>query len=447
MTSTYEKLEETLLSGLGLEVKIVHTGGRFFVSESNEEGSNPVSIEELLSLFFAANKLPKQPKKTLMLDTELLGEEELKMLHEKLKAYDISNVLIKGSSPEEEQNKTPTRRAAGFSLRAVASTLSKKALSFAEDHFDRFITFHLRPRHAHSMTTWRADDFSPLSHWAIVLQGPICIEQDFTLETIRLYKNMFPGIKIVLSTWEHEHAAYIEHMIAPEDIETVYNSKPAYPGPTNINFQIVSARAGVERAKELGAQYVMKVRTDQRIYEKNALEFITNTLEYFPASARSGQTKRLAFVHGLPKYSPYQFADLCMGGHITDMLEYWQVEEVKKGEASAFFVSEVYLATSFLTKKKWQFTWDTEQLWEIYRECIVPIDWYMLDLYWFKYERHREHRDRITYTVATPRLDLLRFSEWFNLISNPSKEPPLHAPTLAFRGRVPLIKDQHHFSQ
>lgn len=447
MGSTYEKLEETLISGLDLEVKIVRANGRFFVSGSNEGGNSMVSIEELLSLFFAANKVKGVPKKSLFLNVELLAEEEREALQTILQRYDVSRVQIITSPSEHEVAQAVPQRKFGFSFKAVLSNIAKRLVDYAENHVDQFITFHLRPRHAHSMTTWQSDPFPALSSWALVLQGPVCIEQDFTLETIRLYKNMFPGSTIILSTWEGEYSEYIEQYIVPENIEIVYSTKPPYAGPTNINFQIVSARAGIERAKELGAMYAMKTRTDQRIYEKNSLEFITNTLIYFPASARSGQQKRLTFVHGLPKFSPYQFADLCMGGHIDDMLEYWQVPEVKEGEASAFFVSEVYLATSFLTKKGWSLDWSTKQLWEIYRECLVPIDWYMFDLYWHKYERHREHRDRIAYTIATPRLDLLRFSEWFNLVSNPTKEPQEYTPTMTFRGRVPLKKDQQNFLQ
>lgn len=447
MGSTYENLEETLVSGQDLEVKIIHVDGRFSVSGSNEGNSNPVSIEELLSLFFATNKVKGAPRKSLLLNIEELTDAERDALQTILKRYDVSRVQLITSPSKNEVAQAVHQRKFGFSFKATLSDIAKRLVDYAENRVDRFITFHLRPRYAHSMATWQSDAFSALSDWALVLQGPVCIEQDFTLETIRLYKNMFPGSRIILSTWKGEYSEYIEQHIVPENIKIVYSTKPSYAGPTNINFQIVSARAGIERAKALGATYAMKTRTDQRIYEKNSLEFITNTLTYFPASARSGQQKRLAFVHGLPKFSPYQFADLCMGGHIDDMLEYWQVPEVKEGEASAFFVSEVYLATSFLTKKGWNLNWSTTQLWEMYRECVVPIDWYMFDLYWHKYERHREHRDRITYTIATPRLDLLRFSEWFNLVSNPAKEPPQHTPTMAFRGRVPLKKDQHNFTQ
>ena len=39
---------------------------------------------------------------------------------------------------------------------------------------------------------------------AIMLQGPIVKENDFTYETIKLYQNNFPNAKIILSTWRNE---------------------------------------------------------------------------------------------------------------------------------------------------------------------------------------------------------------------------------------------------
>jgi glycerophosphoryl diester phosphodiesterase len=329
-----------------------------------------------------------------------------------------------------------------FSVRALFSPLLKTVVASFENYLAQFVTFHTRPMWAADMGSWRAEEVPGAVRVAIVIQGPIATEKHFTRETIRLYKSMFNNPIIVLSTWAGEHDAYIATHIAPENIDIIQNEKPPYAGPTNINFQIASTQSGIERAKALGAEYVMKTRADQRVYEKNSMEFLINTLAHFPASARSHQTKRLAFVHGLPKFAPYQFADLWMFGHIDDMREYWSVPHVHKGTESPFFVAEVYLATSYLTKKGWYLTWTTEQLFEIYRESVVPIDWYMLDLYWLKYEKHREHRDRHEYVLTNPRSDLLRYSEWFNLMSNPDKKPPALTHTFFFRGRIPLLTDQ-----
>lgn len=37
---------------------------------------------------------------------------------------------------------------------------------------------------------------------AIVLQGIVAIQDDCTLETVRLYKKIFPSAIIILSTWD-----------------------------------------------------------------------------------------------------------------------------------------------------------------------------------------------------------------------------------------------------
>lgn len=289
-------------------------------------------------------------------------------------------------------------------------------LAVIEKKTGKFITFHTRPIYSKDITH-AADTLVHTPSVAIVLQGPILKKYDFTLETIRIYKKVYKGLTIIVSTWENEEPIYLKK-IREEGVEIVLNKKPAYNGPLNVNYQIVSAKNGVVRAKELGIPYVIKSRTDQRMYNKNILETLHSLTQYFPPSERSGQKKRMVFISNMRKYQPYYLSDTFMFGDTDDVLQYWSVDLVGKDAEYAFFVPEVYFATAFFKSKDWPITWSIKAAWEIYRDCITTIDWSEVDLFWFKYNYFWEHRDYRYTSQHVPSTDYLRFHEWFNIFSD-----------------------------
>jgi len=76
-----------------------------------------------------------------------------------------------------------------------------------------------------------------------------------------------------------------------ENINVVLSKKPDYPGVSNVNFQIVSSSTGIVKAKELGAEYCLKTRTDQRMYAPNIKEFLINLLKTFPVNKEYKQKR------------------------------------------------------------------------------------------------------------------------------------------------------------
>ena len=110
----------------------------------------------------------------------------------------------------------------------------------------RFITVHTRPMYAADMPyagTENSDD----AQCAIVIQGPIRHEKDFTLETVKLYGKHYPAATVILSTWEDENISAFESL-GSEKFKVIRNKKPSNPGGSNINMQIVSTKAGVDKA-------------------------------------------------------------------------------------------------------------------------------------------------------------------------------------------------------
>ncbi|MES2006529.1 MAG: WavE lipopolysaccharide synthesis family protein [Patescibacteria group bacterium] len=279
------------------------------------------------------------------------------------------------------------------------------------------LTFHTRPLYA-SGVTHTSHPLVTSPSCTIVLQGPVLHTERFTLETVRLYKKIYPWARIVVSTWEGEDTEDIEK----EGVEVLYNSRPAYRGPYNVNLQIISAREGVRRAVELGTQYALKTRTDQRMYNPNIFESMVNALTFFPSGPLSKQHSRLLFATGGNIYRPYLLPDMFVFGDARDMLEYWDAPLVAEGAPNpgndSIFRPELYLGSTFLNKKGWQLDWTTTQMWDIYRECFVFFDWSEIDLYWYKYHRYSEYDQRKRYEDRSSANDLMGFMQWLNIMSN-----------------------------
>ena len=136
------------------------------------------------------------------------------------------------------------------------------------DSLPVFLTYHVRPKYAKTVKTESDKTVFDFKRIGLVIQGPIAKKHDFTLESVRLYKRTFNHSVIILSTWEDEDRDYLSQFKA-EGIEIILNKKPLTAGISNRNYQIVSSHAGLLRAKELGAEYGFKTRTDQRIYAVN----------------------------------------------------------------------------------------------------------------------------------------------------------------------------------
>ncbi len=187
-----------------------------------------------------------------------------------------------------------------------------------------FLSFHSRPKFSRNYGLW-PDELRSNNNFAVLIQGQVIKEYDFTLETSKIYKKLFPKSVVILSTWSDENKDYLR-LFKNEDIEVVLNNKPQNPGLLNINYQIVSVYAGIQKAKELGAELVLKTRTDQRIYEVSTKEFLCNLVEAFPVVKGYKQKKRIIGL-GMAtfKYRLSGPSDMLLFGDIEDMLLFWDL--------------------------------------------------------------------------------------------------------------------------
>ncbi len=74
--------------------------------------------------------------------------------------------------------------------------------SILESAAKRYTTYHIRPIKTSGIKL-ESQEFD-YSNFAIAMQGPLLLKNNFTLETLKLYKKYFQNALIILSTWEGE---------------------------------------------------------------------------------------------------------------------------------------------------------------------------------------------------------------------------------------------------
>jgi len=233
-----------------------------------------------------------------------------------------------------------------------------------------FVTIHGRPMYAKTIHTW-SDPLKTAFKTAIVLQGPLVADYNFTVETVRLYKKHFPTTTILIVSINTGSDPVMIATLKEAGAVVVESDKPAIAGLGNVNLQLVSTLAGIKRAKELGAQFVYKTRCDQRMYGVNINEFLLNLIEAFPVVPGFKQKNRIIASSFLTlKYVPYLITDMFQFGQIDDMIQYWSATHdtrtvldkplVTVQDVMDARMAESYLASEYLTAIGRPVTWTIE---------------------------------------------------------------------------------------
>lgn len=321
------------------------------------------------------------------------------------------------------------------SLRSrLISRLLRWGIGHENEAGDYFVTFHHRPKRNDQIGTWPDPDCGTAG-CAIVMQGPIAKEHAFTVETLRLYRRTMPDATLILSTWEDEDPQSLAR-ISDLGVTVVKNRKPALAGLSNINMQIVSASAGMRHAAGLGARWIMKTRTDQRLYEPNVLPFLIGIAEAFPVGGDTPQRNRIIGIgHGSLKFAPYHVTDQTLFGDAQDMLAYWspplQDEAVMarwpEGREATYLnhsiaaliretVPEAYLASRFLMQMGRNLDWTIADSWAAYRDHFCFVDYGTTDFFWLKTQTYTGREYTRSYETMVIRREM-NFLEWMLLYS------------------------------
>jgi len=321
-------------------------------------------------------------------------------------------------------------------LRSVLSARSIRRLqsffsALLEDQERVFITQVKRPTFTAAIDT-RSDPFLSDADTAVVIQGPLALENHFTLNSVLLYRQHYPEAEIIVSTWNGQSPEELRS-IEKAGAKVVLSELPAYSGISNTNYQIVSTRAGIEAARASGKGYVLKTRTDQRFYAPSSLEFLHHLIRKFPVTGNWRQKCRIVgHSLGTFKYRLYGISDMFLFGSADDMFEYWQcplddrrladmprADDVYKH--SFLRVCEVYFCTEYLRRLGRELRWTLADSYAAFADHFVVANSADFDLHWPKYGR--AERKWSTYELA-PAFQQLDFREWLNIHSRPDRKSP-----------------------
>jgi len=263
-----------------------------------------------------------------------------------------------------------------------------------------FYTYHHRPKKARDVHLDAVSaTYQNLPPTAIVIQGPVVWNDDFTLESVKLYRRLMPEARIIVSTWAGIASEKINAFREAGAI-VVISEPPAVSGGNNVNFQLVSTRVGIEHAKTLGCSHVVKTRSDQRFYAQNLLPYLHSILEDYPSIDVGRQRQRIVELStNICRYRPYSMCDMFQFGHIDDMSIMWNVpldsrsfsvgeyssQKITPRKISSDRIAEIYIHRAYL-----------EAIGEVTRvelgtyyghlaKYFVVIDKETVDLFWNKY--------------------------------------------------------------
>lgn len=241
---------------------------------------------------------------------------------------------------------------------------------------------------------------------AIVIQGPVVYEDDFTFRTICWYSIVFPEAKIILSTWEEEKECSQFESFYKLPIDIVLSKPPQEKGVLNVNYQVKSSYAGIMRAKELEYRYVMKTRTDFRLYADDCISYLYTLTKMFPAKGIS--RKRIAVLQPFLDIA-YYIPDYILFGDTEDMLNFWDTGTPYPNHTDGMN-PEMLMFTRYIKSLGSYVDNPLENLKDyvdmLCREFII-VDPSVYKYYWKKYS----YEGSVLYQVSTNRLTA---ADWFS---------------------------------
>jgi len=292
-----------------------------------------------------------------------------------------------------------------------------------------FLTWHERPVNAADYQCESLALAQPAEavRTAIVMQGALVAEMDFTLQTLVLYRRLYPQATLILSTWLDADPALLDRA-RQLDVQIVQSAKPAFAGQQNINLQIVTSAAGVLAAQAGGATHILKTRTDQRLCAANLPDYLHGLQQSFPLRGASQQQARLLAVSlNTFRYRMYGISDMFLYGTADDMVRYWTPPLDTRvfdpdlryftnlREFAQWRVCEVYLCTEFLQRIGVAPAWTLQDYWRLMAERFCIVDAASLDLFWPKYTTREQRWNK--YDKSTLTHTELDFRSWMLLFS------------------------------
>ncbi|VEH39701.1 WavE lipopolysaccharide synthesis [Fusobacterium varium] len=190
----------------------------------------------------------------------------------------------------------------------------------------------------------------------------------------------------------------------------------------NLNYQITSTIAGVDYLKKLNVEYVMKTRTDQRIYDINLDIYLINLLKEYPINNKFQKERIIGIGDNTYKYIPFSFSDMFQFGNINDIEVMWSLPLTKRRftiedrikinptikEMQKFSNCEMYLCISFLKRTNYKIEYTLESYYKSLKERFLIVD--NINIYWFKYNSLKDKTENFLLKD-----EKMTYNDWTNL--------------------------------
>ena len=311
-----------------------------------------------------------------------------------------------------------------------------------------YYPIHILPnrQNRHFLPSYEIDDT------AIILQGQIKYEDDFTLETLYRYRRLYPKTPIIVSTWKKEVREDFRWRAQTIGVDIVENDYPEEKGKFNINCQLITSYEGVKYSKDkFCAKYAIKMRSDQRFYLPDFLQYLKNEINLFPVKTNGRIEGRIILNgSGASVWSfPFRLADYWAFGTTNDLIKLYSAKHSPKLSTDAYKKlweniaydneqaitsmpdevrilkgrehkelndSEVYIARTYYEEyilgRKLDYDIDDvyTHYWNFLRDYVIIEDPQLLIMYWPKYKSKYFEYDCNTSTGS------LTHTSWLDLV-------------------------------
>ncbi|MGL4998534.1 MAG: WavE lipopolysaccharide synthesis family protein [Cetobacterium sp.] len=308
-----------------------------------------------------------------------------------------------------------------------------KLINFIDNK--NFLSIHFRPKEIENIIDDKIKIFEKLGKIGIVIQGPIIFQDNFTLETIKLYKKTFENSEIILSTWKGYTKEKLQKFI-DEEIIILENKKPKSGGFINLNYQIISAKNGVIEAEKQNCNYILKTRTDMRIYETGVFEFLVSLLKNYPVrDIKNMQKTRIIGIDiNTHKYG-IGISDVFQFGTTEELIKMWNIDlypreitmkqylDFEKTSSAVdrynLEFAECYLLKKYCILNNMQIQPNLKSYYNVLKNNFIIIDSSMINMYWNKYPGD-EYKGWKNYEKKIANSPLM-FKDWLSIYMNDFK--------------------------
>jgi hypothetical protein len=243
-----------------------------------------------------------------------------------------------------------------------------KALMTALDKFDAenntLTTYRIKKLNISNNLV--AQEFSAPDKCGILIQGPLF--PNVTLRTCKWYRELYPQVTIVFSTWEQPENHELQE-IRKLGVEVIKQTVPTSPGPSNVNMQIISTKLGLEYLKDAGVDLVLKNRSDGVLSSDCFLQYLMFLYRTFSVNGEK-------IV--IPGYNSFLFrlyspTDQFQFGSLKTLRRFWSCDFAEANDEN-FRFAESYLVRAYLSLLGRSATFTIEDSLSVYRDYFVIAD-------------------------------------------------------------------------